>query len=490
MAGFDIWSAATEQARALREREISAKELLGIYRERIERYDPQLNAVVVKCFDWAEQRAAEIDALSPSDVPQPLAGLPMTIKEAVEVSGLVTTGGIVELEGRISNFDAPNYVSLRDAGMNLMGKTNVPAKCADWQSNSPIYGKTNNPWNLERSPGGSSGGSSAVVAAGLSPLEFGTDIGGSIRVPAMFCGVYGLRPSENAMPRYGHMPDSHFPNSAVGMATGGPMARFADDLELALEILARPIIGEDVAYSISIPPARHESLAGFRVGMLSDLDWVPLASSVRQAQQAVRDACEKAGATVVDVSPEDLLNGSWQHHLDYLKLLTAIMGSGMDREWQEYCLNVLQGRDEIRAAIDESFHGPPTAMIEWHGLRQRQAARYREQFRHIDVLVAPAWPRSAYKHISHTGRPLIEIFERTLDIDGEEHPQDLGLVYPGISTFAGQPSVAFPVTFDEDGLPVGLQAIGPYLEDRTPIQFARLLADEIGGFTPPPGYDD
>jgi amidase len=489
MGSFDIWSSATEQARALRGREISAIETLGIYRKRIERYDPRLNAVIVKCFDRAEQRAAEIDALSPSDVPRPLAGLPMTIKESVEVKGLPTTGGVIEERDRISPVDAPQFRALDLAGMTLMGKTNIPAHCADWQSNSPVYGRTNNPWNLERSPGGSSGGSAAAVAAAMTPLELGTDIGGSVRVPASFCGVYGLRPSETAMPRYGDFPGSIYPNPSVVMSTFGPIARDPEDLELALDILSHPDPGEDVAWRIEIPPARHARLDGFRVGMLGDIDWVPLASSVRTAQETVRRGLEVAGASVREVDPENLFGGSWQHYLSYSRLLLAIMGEGMEGDLLARFRELIADRAELLNAVDDAFSARPSAVFEWHGIRQMQLKRFRELFKDIDVLVSPIWPRTAYEHIAHTGWPMVEIYERTIDIDGTQYPQDLGLVYPSLSTFAGQPSVAFPVAFDNEGLPVGLQAIGPYLEDRTSIQFARLLAGEIGGFTPPPGFD-
>jgi amidase len=250
--GVDIWSSATEQSRLLRQRAISASELLAIYRERIERFNPRLNAIVVQCFERAEERAREIDSMSPQKIPEPLGGLPMTVKESLEVAGLQTTGGLISVKGRVSEVNSPHVEALLKSGMVLMGKTNIPSECADWQSNSPVYGRTNNPWNLERSPGGSSGGSAAAVASGMTPLEIGTDISGSVRVPANYCGLYGLRPSETAVPRWGDYPGSSMPNPAVPMSVFGPLARFAEDLELALDIISMPDPGEDAGWRCSV----------------------------------------------------------------------------------------------------------------------------------------------------------------------------------------------------------------------------------------------
>src|SRR5207253_1263913 len=174
---------------------------------------------------------------------------------------------------------------VQGAGAVVMAKTNVPQMLSDWQSNNPVYGRTNNPWDLGRTPGGSTGGGAAALAAGLTPLEFGSDIGGSIRVPAAFCGVYGHRPSETAMPRSGQFPMPPMPNAAVVMGVQGPMARSAEDLELALDVAAGPEVGEDVAWEIAIPAARRDRLAGFRLAVLPPLDWVPVDAWFGQREQ-------------------------------------------------------------------------------------------------------------------------------------------------------------------------------------------------------------
>jgi amidase len=485
---IDIWSSAATQSRALRQRHISVSELLDLYREGIQRFNPQLNAIVVDCLDAAAERALQVDSLPKDQVPLPLAGLPMTIKESIEVKGLPTCGGVLADRDRRSTVDAPHARALLEAGMTLMGKTNIPSACADWQANSPVYGRTNNPWNLERSPGGSSGGSAAALAAGLTPLEIGTDIGGSVRVPANFCGVYGLRPSETAVPRYGDYPGGSGPNPSVVMSVFGPLARYPADLEVALDIISGPDFGEDAGWKLEIRPARHEALADFRVGILSDIDWVPLSNDVRSAVQTVRQTLESIGAKVTIVDAEELFGGTWAHHLTYTSLLMAIMGPDVTDEDRALVSERLRDRPELLAAVNASFDSPPATVFEWHGKREQQRALYRQLFKRLDVLISPITLRTAFEHITE-GRPLVDLYTRTIGIDGQVYPYDLQLVYPAVSTLSGQPSVAFPTGIGSDGLPIGLQAIGPYLEDRTPIRFAELLAEEIGRFAPPPGYD-
>jgi amidase len=484
---FDIWSSARAQAAALARRDISVRELVQLYRQRIEDFNPDLNAIVVCCLDRAEQRAAELDALPHGQSPAPLHGVPMTIKESLEVRGLQTTGGVIESNGRISEVDSPHVTSLKAAGMTLMGKTNIPTACSDLQSDSPVYGRTLNPWNAKRTPGGSSGGSAAAVAAGLTPLEIGTDIGGSVRVPASFCGIYGLRPSETAVPRWGDYPGNSASNPSSPMSVFGPLARTASDLELALDIISQSDPGENTAWSLHIPPARHEKLSDFRVGFLGDMSWVPLSGEVKAAQERIRKAVEARGSSIVDVDPEQMLNGSFRHHMDYSRLLMSIMTVDLSDEDRAAIIDLVQHRDGLREALHEALYSPPSVIFSWFARREEQRARYRALFQGIDVLVAPITLRTAFPHITEK-RVVVDHYERSVDIDGVSYPYDLQVVYPGMTTFAGQPAVTFPAGRAADGLPVGLQAVGPYLEDRTSIRFAELIANETGGFTPPPGY--
>src|SRR5512145_1522624 len=272
---IDAFATAVDMLAALRARRVSAVELLELHRKRIERHNPELNAIVEPDFERARRDAESADALRARGEDAPLRGLPMTLKESINVRGLRTTAGMTAWKDFRSEHDAPVTQRVKSAGAVVMAKTNVPQMLSDWQSSNPVYGRTNNPWDLARTPGGSTGGGSAALAAGLTPLEFGSDIGGSIRVPAAFCGIFGHRPSETAMPRSGQFPYPPMPNAAVVMGVQGPMARSAEDLELALDVAAGADTGEDVAWRLALPAARRERLAGFRVAVLPTLDWVP-----------------------------------------------------------------------------------------------------------------------------------------------------------------------------------------------------------------------
>ncbi|HZQ35640.1 MAG TPA: amidase family protein, partial [Dehalococcoidia bacterium] len=355
----------------------------------------------------------------------------------------------------------------------------------DWQANNPVFGRTNNPWDLGRTPGGSTGGGGAALAAGLTPLEFGSDIGGSIRVPAAFCGVYGHRPSETALARSGHYPGSTLPNWATVMGVQGPLARSAEDLELAFDVASGPEIGEDVAWRLAIPPARHERLAGFRVAVLPRIPWVPLDDEIAAAQQRLADSLAAAGATVKAALPPEFGNLR-EHHKTYLSLLAVMMSGDMPEETRTRAATGLRASgDEFAAAQADGYVATAQQYFRWHGERERFRAAYRTFFRDWDLLLAPITMAPPFPHID----PAVPFGARTVEVNGKPEPYGMNVFYPSLTILCGQPATAFPVGMTRGGLPIGLQAIGPYLEDRTPLRFAGLLAREFGGFQRPPGYD-
>jgi amidase len=360
---------------------------------------------------------------------------------------------------------------------------------ADWQSANAIYGRTSNPWDLGCTPGGSSGGSAAAVAAGLSALEVGSDIGGSIRVPAAFCGVYGHRPSETLLPRSGQFPWPPMPNVGLVMAVQGPIARSAEDLDLALSVLAGPEVGEDVAWRVELPAARREKLAEFRVGVLPPIPWITLDDRIAAALEDVATRLTKLGCRVERVQPEGL--GDWKEHfLLYRTLLVMMTNAGTPDERRQQVLGWYRKYDnEFARASARGLEAPPSEYLLWIARREQYRAAWREFFREWDVLLAPAFTTLAYPHVERPFPADESDFALTLTINGQPTPYMRGLFYPAVATVAGQPATAFPVGRSREGLPIGLQAIGPYLEDRTPIRFAALLAREIGGFTKPQGYD-
>jgi len=489
MASVDPFSSATELVAALRGGRVSAADLTELYIRRIERYDGQLNAVVVRDFERARQQARAADQAAARGDRAALLGLPITLKESFNAAGLPTTCGVPEWKGYVSAHDSPAAARLRAAGTVLLGKTNVPPALADWQSDNPIYGRTVNPWDTGRTPGGSSGGSAAALAAGLTALEVGSDIGGSIRVPAAFCGVYGHRPSETLLPRSGQFPIPPLPNSAVVMGVQGPMARSAEDLDLALSVLAGPEVGEDVAWRVELPSPRRDRLAEFRVAVLPPIPWLPVDGQIAGALGDLAARLGRLGCTVRDVGPEFLGDHREQHAL-YRSLLSAVTSARVDEETRAKRAAMYQRfDDEFSRAHLRGLEGRPGDYIAWNGRREQFRAGWRAFFRDWDVLLAPSINVLAYPHIERAWPPDDSDLTLTLTVDGRAVPYLHGLAYPALSTVAGQPATAFPVGRSREGLPIGLQAIGPYLEDRTPIRFAALLAREIGGFTRPAGYD-
>lgn len=490
MATVDPFASATDLLAALRAGRVTSTELTELYVRRIERHDGRLNAVVVRDFDRARQQARAADEAAGRGAAGALRGLPMTLKESINVAGLATTCGVPEWRGYVSAHDAPAAARTRAAGAVLLGKTNVPPMLADWQSANPIHGRTSNPWDLARTPGGSSGGSAAALAAGLTALEVGSDIGGSIRVPAAFCGVYGHRPSETLLPKSGQFPMPPLANAAVVMGVQGPLARSAEDLELALSVLAGPEVGEDVAWRVSLPPARHERLGDFRVAVLPPIPWLPVDEQIAAALEGLASRLGRLGCTVKHAQP-DALGDHREHHALYRTLLSAVTGARVDAEVRQQRIAMWRrADDDFARATVRGLEGTAGEYILWNGRREQYRAAWRAFFRDWDVLLSPAINVLAYPHIERAWPADDSDMTLTFTVNGRPVPYMHGLVYPAVSTVAGQPATAFPVGRSREGLPVGLQAVGPYLEDLTPIRFAALLAREIGGFARPPGWDD
>jgi amidase len=471
---------------ALRGRELSATELLELHIRRTEEHDGKLNAVVVRDFDRAREVARAADAARDRGEDGPLLGLPLTVKESFHVDGLPTCVGISEFAGWRAEGNALLVQRVLDAGAAIMGKTNVSMWLGDWVADNPVYGRTSNPWDLDRTPGGSSGGSGAALAASMTPLEFGSDIGGSIRVPATYCGVYGHRPSDSAIPRTGQFPQrDRLPNPTVWMGVSGPLARSAEDLELGFDVVAGPDVGEDVGWRLDIPPARHDRLSGFRVAVMPPVPWLTVDEEILDAQVNLVGVLERSGATVSVTQPD--MFGNLEDLMSlYYRLLIAIVSAGQSAESRQRDAEEARLRGSLTdIATANGLTADSVAYREWHAQREQYRESFRRFFREWDILLCPSMALPAFEH------PDISVpnHDRQLIINGQSVPYEDQVLYPAVATLAGQPSTAFPTGFNKAGLPLGLQAIGPYLEDRTPMRFAGLIAREIGGFQPPPGYD-
>ena len=329
---IDHYSTATAMLAALRRREISSTELVDLHIARIEAHDGTLNAIPVRTFDRARQAAQRADERLAAGDTAPLLGLPMTLKESTLTAGLPQSAGILDFKDYRPAIDGPIATRVFAAGASLLGKTNIPVALGDWQADSPVYGRTNNPWDVSRTPGGSTGGGGAALAAGLTPLEVGSDIGGSIRVPAAYCGVYGHRPSETAIPKSGSFPQADLPNPARLMGVQGPLARSARDLELLFDVLVGPEPGEEVGWKLALPPARHQRLADFRVALLPPPLGVKASARMQARLEELAQFLSRAGATVAEAAPGFDFTA---YYYDYLRLLNVMTTVGMPREQRE-----------------------------------------------------------------------------------------------------------------------------------------------------------
>jgi amidase len=478
MSTLDTFASATTMMAALRERQISAVELLELHLQQIERYNSQLNAIVIPNYEQARQVATEANNARARGEDKPLLGLPLTIKDCIYVEGLLATGGVAERAHSISEEDARLTARVRSAGAVIMGKTNVPPYAADWQSNNPLFGRSNNPWDLERTPGGSTGGGAAAVAAGLTPLEFGGDFGGSIRIPAAFCGIYGHKSSETALARSGHFPGPNTPNAATAMAVQGPLARSAEDLALAMEVVAGPEVGEDVAWRLEFPPARHNRLADFRVAILPPIPWLTVDHEITAALDKLATDLGRAGAIVKEVQPE-MFGDLRDYYKLYLSIFWAMSSTGQPEEERRRQAEEFRATgDEFVATYAQGVEASASDYLIGFSRREKYRAAYRYFFQDWDVLLAPANITNAFPH---TKGPSLTINDQTVGYERQ-------FVYPSLCNLSGQPATAFPVGRTQAGLPIGLQAIGPYLEDHTPIRFTGLVAQAFGGYSAPPGY--
>ena len=477
---------AVDLAAAIRRREISSQELLDHCLGRIERLNPRINAVVTVDADGARRRAGEADAaLARGESWGPLHGLPMTVKDTYEVAGMRTTAGAAELAEHVPAKDAVTVARLRAAGAIIFGKTNTPVYAGDAQSYNAIFGTTNNPWDVTRAPGGSSGGSAAALAAGLVPLELGSDIGGSVRNPAHFCGIYGHKPTWGIVPPRGHIPGPPGSLSEVDLGVMGPLARSAADLAAALDVLAGPDAARAVAWKLELPKPRRTSLREYRVAAwLDDADF-PVDREVRARHEAAVEALRRAGVRVDDrARPIDSFVDA-NHR--YQKLLWPILSGGLPAEQFE---SFARYATEAPATADNPIlqfaraatlrHREWLSHNEW---REHYRTRWASFFEDFDVLLCPIVPIPAIAH-DHS-EPLLE---RTVLVNGQRRPYWDLIAWAGIVTMALLPATVAPVGRTPSGLPVGMQIVGPYLEDRTPIDFAGRLAEVIGGFEAPPGY--
>ncbi len=441
-------ASATAMAEAVRSRRVSAVELCDAAIARIERRDGAINAVVVRDFERARAQAKRCDEAVANGESGALLGVPMTVKESYNVAGLPTTWGLPPFRDFRPSEDAVLVKRLKAAGAVILGKTNVPPALGDWQSANPIYGVTVNPHDHTRTPGGSSGGGAAALAAGMVPLELGSDIGGSIRVPAHFCGVFGHKPSFDLLPQRGHAPPG-VDGAGIDLAVCGPMARSAADLELAMGVLAGPDGDEANGYRLALPAPRVPTIDGLRVLLLDTHPSARADTPTREALHALAADLAREGARIERTSA--LLPEPAAVHKAYVTMLTTIMSYGTP------------GARDVISAHD------------WFNLIQRRAKvrrQWRALFGEFDVVLAPVFGTPAFPLTNEA-----DWSKRTLPLDGEPSPFGDQLAWAGMATFAGLPATAAPIAKSPEGLPIGVQIIGAFLHDRTTIALARQIEE-------------
>jgi len=460
LANDDIlFGSATAAVQALRRGDVSSRELTELLLARIAAVDPVVNAVVELRGDEALSEADAADRAIASGAERPLLGVPLTVKDSFNVRGLHTTWGNPEARDYVADSDATVVQRLKQAGAIIVGKSNVHFMLADYgQTANDLYGVTRNPWDTARTPGGSSGGGAAALAAAMTFLEYGSDLVGSIRIPASFCGVYGLKPSAGIVPLAGFQPPGGPPDlGAVSyMSAVGPLGRCASDLRTALAVTAGPAEPEANAYSWRLAPPRHARLEDYRVGVVLDHERVPVSGEVGAQLSAAVDALARAGVKIVEGWPAGVDPVRDYESFGYhVQLFFAFRQPGQDP-------------------------GPAAAFVAQESRRMAARAAWGRYFEDIDVFVCPTAFTTAFPHDS---RPFEQ---RTIATpEGERRYDDLPF-WISHASLPGLPAVSAPVGTTPAGLPVGAQIIGPLYEDDTPVAFAGLLAGLTGGYQRPP----
>lgn len=473
-------------ARMIQRREISARELLEHFIARVEHHDKKLNAVVAKDYDRAREKAVAADeALARGEYLGPLHGLPMTIKDAYEVEGITSTGGAPIWKDHVPSRSATAVERLERAGAIIFGKTNVPFMSGDLQTYNDVYGTTNNPWNLACGPGGSSGGSAASLAAGFTSLEFGSDIGGSIRTPAHLCGVFGHKPTFGIVPKRGHLSPPPGWLREGDLSVAGPLARSAEDLETMLRLTAGPDWDKAGGWKLDLPPARVRDPKALRVAVWIDDPYCDIdresAALLNNAAKALQDA----GAHVdFNARPDFTLADISEV---YFVLLHSCTGAGFPIELRTKWLE-----DKKNLSADDKSHralqiiGATMTYADRMMWEERQAqlrAKWARFFQNYDVVLSPVMMRPAFPHDHNSNW-----HQRRLDVNGVSREYMDVLIWAGPAVVSYLPASVAPVGVTSEGLPVGAQIIGPSMGDHTTITVAGMLENILGGFRAPEGF--
>jgi len=479
------FQSARQLASLIRRKKIGCLELLDHFLARIERHNAALNAIVVTDLEAARKQAKLLDRVTKKGERRgALHGVAMTIKESFDAIGMPTTWGLTQFKENFPKRDALALERLKAAGAVLIGKTNVPVLLADWQTFNPIHGTTNNPWNLACGPGGSSGGAAAALAAGVTGLETGSDIGASIRNPAHYCGIYGHKPTFGIASIRGHgLPDSL---ALPDIAAIGPLARSADDLALALKTIAGPDEDDARGWRLALAPSSKRALKDFKVAVMLSNPTAEVDAAVQSQLSALAKFLAQQKVKVNEQARPDF--DPAEAHRVFIQLLRGATSKRIAPaifERQLQAARALQPTDDDYQAqmlrANTMYHKDWHA---WNEAREHMRYAWAEFFKDYDLLLCPAAATAAFPHNQKGER-----WERMVMVNGKPQPSTTQMFWAGYSGMAYLPSTVAPIGRTPDGLPVGVQIIGPQYGDYTCIEFARLLEREYYAFMAPSGYE-
>jgi Asp-tRNA(Asn)/Glu-tRNA(Gln) amidotransferase A subunit family amidase len=460
---------AWQIAAAIRDRQLSVVDVVEAHLSRIQRLNPELNAFVSVDAERA-RREAEVaaQALASRKPTGPLHGVPITIKSSIDVAGLPCETGTRLRQGHVPVADAPLVTRLKSAGAIVLGNTAVPEFLMAWETDNALYGRTNSPWDQGRTPGGSSGGEAAAIAACCSAGGIGSDGGGSIRVPAHFSGICGLKPTPGRIPATGHFPASVGPFSLIGVV--GPMARTVRDLELLFEVIAGPDHGDPNAAPVPIRKVDEAVLLQSRIGYFEDDGRVPVTTETRAAVQRAAQVLRDDGFVVEPFLPEGLADAVrlWRVlFIDGVSLL--LRQSYKEREADMYSI--------VREIIQYSEQDPPLTterLLDTLFGRDLVRTRFLEQMDRYPILLCPVSASPAFRH-----------GERSWNIGGKTVEYLDSFAYSQYFNLLGNPAAVIPMGFSPEGLPIGVQIVGrPWDEERVLAVAARI--EKAGGWKEPP----
>jgi Asp-tRNA(Asn)/Glu-tRNA(Gln) amidotransferase A subunit family amidase len=461
---------AVAMAQQIREKKISPVELVDAHLAKIERLNPKLNAFVHVDAERVrrEARAAE-DEVMKGHALGPLHGVPIGIKSSLDVAGLRCESGSRLRAGHIPTQDAPLVARLRGAGAIVLGTTNTPELLMAWETDNLLYGRTNSPWDLERTPGGSSGGEAAAIASGMSAGGVGSDGGGSIRVPAHFSGICGLKPTPGRIPAAGHFPESGGPFALIGVV--GPMARTVADLEALFGVMQGPDDGDTCAAPVPVRWPTERETKRLRIGYFEDDGRTPVTPETRAAVISAAEALRGAGFEVEPFRPEGLEEARvfWKK---FFVTAGGMLIRPMFRGREHDLSPTLKQFLEWSAA--ESPLTTETLLEAWIG-RDTLRAKFLAQMRKYPILLCPAAAIPAFRH-----------GERSWKVDGKTVEYLDAWSYTEWFNLLGNPGAVVPVSHSAEGLPIGVQIVGRPWEEEEVLAVAAALEKECNAWRIPP----